>query len=114
VLCAICRWRKNTDDARRGAKNAQDALNDSDDSDSVPPSVRSALADLSDDDDVFAPGAGNAQAAASSSSSLLSRPGTSESLPEEESDMCDDNDFEPVPTGGNKRKRLVQADSDSE
>jgi hypothetical protein len=72
------------------------------------------MADLSDDDDVFAPGAGSAQAADSSSSSILSRPGTSESLHEGESDLCDDDDFEPVPTGGNKRKRLVQPDSDSE
>ncbi len=113
-LCAICRWRKNTDNARREAKNAQDACDDSDDSDSVPPTFRSALADLSDDDDVFAHGAGSAQAAASFSLSLLSRPGTGESLPEEESDMSDGDDFEPVPSSGNKRKRLVQADSDSE
>jgi hypothetical protein len=113
-LCAICRWRKNTDGARREAKtNAQDAVDDSDDSDSVPATVRSALADLSDDDDVFAPGTGSAQAAASSSTSL-SKPGTSESLSAEESDMCDDDDLKPVPTGCNKRKRLVQADSDSE
>ena len=93
----------------------------SDDSDSAPAAVRSAedLADSSDDDDVFAPREGGTHASFSSSSrSSLSRPSSTcapGKATSEKNDMCHDADIEPVPAaGGNKRKRLVQADSDGE
>lgn len=118
------RWRKNTDDARGEAKDVHNAEggddDDSDDSDSVPAAVRSGedFADLSDEDDVFAPRAGGTRASVSSAGSALSGPSSARApgtIESEEKDMCDDADFESVPAAsGNKRKRLVQADSDSE
>ncbi len=86
---------------------------DSEDSDaSVPAAVRSGedLADLSDEDDVFAPRAGATHFSVSSAGSSLSRPSSAHNI-----ESFDDADVEPVPAAcGNKSKRLVQADSDSE